>query len=180
MDQNPIFVYGTLMRGERAFSLLSSYSVHYGIAKLPHARLYASPAGYPLAVELDRGHNRVSPVVWGEVHWLRPAGYAALLARLDHYEGDEYRRQLRSVFLMDQDGVYDGGATNSQSGRAPGARQHALDCGCDENRSFHLAQNSGSHSEQSIDAWVYLSDAAHVGQFPQIPGGNWRTRGNRC
>ncbi|MCB0122493.1 MAG: gamma-glutamylcyclotransferase [Caldilineaceae bacterium] len=168
------------MRGERAFSLLASHSVHYGIAQLPQALLYASPAGYPLAVELDSGHNRASTGVWGEVHWLRPVGYAALLTRLDQYEGDEYRRQLRPVFLMGQDGVYDGGATNSQSGRVPGARQHALDCGCDENRSFHLAPNSGSHSGLSIDAWVYLSDAVHAGQFPPIPGGNWRMRGHRC
>ncbi|MEZ4869243.1 MAG: gamma-glutamylcyclotransferase family protein [Caldilineaceae bacterium] len=91
--QLPLFVYGTLMCGERAFGYLAKASVHWSPARLPKAALYDLGA-YPMAVA-GKG------TVVGELHWLQSEGYAALLQRLDRYEGREYWRVIRPVLLPD-------------------------------------------------------------------------------
>lgn len=86
-----LFVYGTLMSGERGFGLFAAASLHWEAAHLSNTRLYVGD-GYPIAVP---GKGTVS----GEVHWLDPAQLPDLLEQLDHYEGDEYVRQLYPVTL---------------------------------------------------------------------------------
>lgn len=81
---NRLFVYGTLMRGQVRADLLD------GAPALPattHGRLYHLPAGYPALVDVREG------VVHGELVTIDPA----ILTALDDYEGDEYRRVVRTV-----------------------------------------------------------------------------------
>jgi gamma-glutamylcyclotransferase (GGCT)/AIG2-like uncharacterized protein YtfP len=89
--EDRLFVYGTLMSGERAFALFAAASLRSVAARLHNARLH-NVDGYPIAV-LGKG------TVSGEVHWLDPAQLPSLLQQLDHYEGDEYVRTICSVHL---------------------------------------------------------------------------------
>ena len=100
MIHYPIFVYGTLMSGECAHALLSAASLHHLDACLPNARLY-STGSYPIAVDCDQTRPGEEAAIWGEVHWLHTEEYTTHLTALDLYEGDEYRRLLRSVVLVD-------------------------------------------------------------------------------
>ncbi len=99
MIHYPIFVYGTLMTGERAYPLFAAASVRHLAARLPNARLY-STGSYPIAVDCEQRASGEEPAIWGEVHWLTAERYTTLLAELDTYEGDEYRRLLRPVELV--------------------------------------------------------------------------------
>ena len=89
MIQHPLFVYGTLMSDQRAFYRLAPAVTRSVRALLPDAQLFAV-SWYPVAVS---GAGQVH----GEVHWLTPGAYAAVLADLDAYEGDEYERVVRTV-----------------------------------------------------------------------------------
>lgn len=89
--EDRLFVYGTLMYGERAFGLFAAASLRVVTARLHNARLY-NGNGYPIAA-LGKG------TVSGEVHWLDPAQLPGLLQQLDQYEGDEYVRTLCAVHL---------------------------------------------------------------------------------
>lgn len=83
----PLFVYGTLMHGERAYSLLEAHVLAIAPAKLTGVDLYSLGA-YPLAVR-GGGH------IVGELLWLSADQYDAALSRLDEYEGPQYTRQTR-------------------------------------------------------------------------------------
>lgn len=96
MIHYPIFVYGTLMTGERAYTLFAASSSRQLPARLPNALLYTT-GGYPIAVDCVQASANDEPAVWGELHWLQAERYSTLLAELDAYEGDEYRRVLRVV-----------------------------------------------------------------------------------
>lgn len=89
----PLFVYGTLMRGERAHSLLAPQVTHASDAILDGASLY-DLGRYPLAA---RGSGSVA----GEILWLSLEGYEDTLTRLDRYEGSEYTRVQVDVRLSD-------------------------------------------------------------------------------
>ena len=89
MVQHPLFVYGTLMSDQRAFPRLAPAVTRSVRAILPDAQLFVV-SWYPVAVS---GAGQVH----GEVHWLSPGAYAAVLADLDAYEGDEYVRAVRTV-----------------------------------------------------------------------------------
>ncbi len=91
----PLFVYGTLMAGEPAHPMFAAAVERSAPARLPGAVLHDLGA-YPAAVA-GMGD------VYGEVHWLDGAAFGAVIARLDAYEGEEYRRVRRPVWL-------DGGA----------------------------------------------------------------------
>jgi gamma-glutamylcyclotransferase (GGCT)/AIG2-like uncharacterized protein YtfP len=92
-SQYPIFVYGTLMTDQRAHHLLSEYIDRLQHATLPNAVLF-SLGTYPMA-------RSGAGIVRGEAVWLSSNAYAETLRRLDQYEGSQYDRQLRSVFLGD-------------------------------------------------------------------------------
>ena len=89
----PLFVYGTLMTGEPAHRMLAAVVVRSVAARLPGAVLHDLGA-YPAAVA---GAGDVH----GEVHWLDREHFAAVVARLDAYEGDEYRRVICPVWPDD-------------------------------------------------------------------------------
>jgi len=91
----PLFVYGTLMAGEPAHPMFAAAVERSAPARLPGAVLHDLGA-YPAAVA---GMGDVH----GEVHWLDGAAFDAIIARLDAYEGEEYRRVRCPVWL-------DGGA----------------------------------------------------------------------
>lgn len=77
--QLPLFVYGTLMSGERAYGRFSHAVERSAPATLAETDLY-SLGHYPMAVSGDG-------MVTGEVHWLDPAAHDRVLAQLDEYEG---------------------------------------------------------------------------------------------
>ncbi len=95
MDEGtiPLFVYGTLMAGEPAHPLLAAAIVRSTPARLAGAVLHDLGA-YPAAV-VGTGD------VYGEVHWLTAAAFDAVIARLDAYEGEEYRRLCCPVWPHD-------------------------------------------------------------------------------
>lgn len=97
MKQLPLFVYGTLLSDQPAFPLFAAASVHFLPAEMKDLCLY-NVGRYPIAAA---GTGSVT----GEVHWLHEAGYDALLARLDQYEGDEYRRVQREAVILGAHGV---------------------------------------------------------------------------
>jgi len=100
MNHYPIFVYGTLMRGEAANTFLAAASIRCLPARLPNARLY-STGEYPIAVDCNHTAPGRALAIEGEVHWLQVKEYSTLLANLDAYEGDEYQRLLRFVELVE-------------------------------------------------------------------------------
>ncbi len=95
----PIFVYGTLMTGEPAFTFLAAASLRHQPARLPGVVLH-STGDYPIATAAAPAIAAVDPAIWGEVHWLAAAKYSAVFAQLDAYEGAEYRRVLRRIELV--------------------------------------------------------------------------------
>jgi gamma-glutamylcyclotransferase (GGCT)/AIG2-like uncharacterized protein YtfP len=90
-EQYPLFVYGTLLTGERAHSLMAGSLDRIAPATLPNATLYNLGA-YPILVD---GAGRVS----GEICWLRQDAYTGMLESLDGYEGPQYARKLRTVHI---------------------------------------------------------------------------------
>ncbi len=89
MPHLPLFVYGTLMSDQPAFDLIAP-SVVRSVAGLAPGLVMYSVGPYPLAAP---GVG----VIQGEIHWLQPADYDALLGELERYEGPEYRRVRRVV-----------------------------------------------------------------------------------
>ncbi len=84
---NRLFVYGTLMRGEvRADLLADARDVR---AASTHGRLYHLPFGYPAIVDAEDGEVHGELVTFDDLEARLPA--------LDDYEGDEYRRVVRSI-----------------------------------------------------------------------------------
>ncbi|MFN2202750.1 MAG: gamma-glutamylcyclotransferase [Caldilineaceae bacterium] len=92
---HPLFVYGTLLTGERAHALLAHCLARTEPASLPNAVIY-SLGSYPMLVD---GAGEVA----GELCWLLPERYADLLVSLDGYEGPLYSRELRAVRLPGQE-----------------------------------------------------------------------------
>ena len=87
-----LFVYGTLMPGQRAHDLVAAH-VASAQPATTDGWLYAFPAGYPGL--LDRPGHRVHGWV---LELLRPA---EVLPVLDRYEGDDYVRGIRAIALSD-------------------------------------------------------------------------------
>ena len=86
----PLFVYGTLMAGEPAHPMFAAAVERSAPARLPGALLHDLGA-YPAAVPGEGD-------VYGEIHWLAEPAFDAILARLDAYEGEEYRRVIRPIW----------------------------------------------------------------------------------
>ncbi|WP_327291232.1 gamma-glutamylcyclotransferase family protein [Streptomyces sp. NBC_01198] len=78
----PIFVYGTLLPGERNHPLLAGRTRSWTPAVLPGALLFRGPR-YPVAVLDPAGDGQVR----GEVVGIPAAVYDAVLADLDRLEG---------------------------------------------------------------------------------------------
>jgi gamma-glutamylcyclotransferase (GGCT)/AIG2-like uncharacterized protein YtfP len=87
----PLFVYGTLLSGQPAFHLIAHAVERFAPAKAPGLVMH-NVGRYPIAVP---GQGQIV----GEVHWLYPERYVALLAELDEYEGAEYKRQVYTALL---------------------------------------------------------------------------------
>src|SRR5690348_14030728 len=91
----PLFVFGTLRRGEENHHYLGGHYERMIPAELPG---YAKVAPLMIALQADA-------VVAGELYFLKPDDYTATLAGCDELEelypgqlvGREYRRQLVSV-----------------------------------------------------------------------------------
>jgi len=80
MSELPLFVYGTLREGESAADLLAA-DVARRVPARAHGRLLELGAPYPAAVfQPDAG------ALAGELLWLKPGTYAAVLDRVDEYE----------------------------------------------------------------------------------------------
>jgi gamma-glutamylcyclotransferase (GGCT)/AIG2-like uncharacterized protein YtfP len=78
-DRLPVFVYGTLRRGQLYHGLLDGAVEAAYTAMLPGHRLYAGR--YPYIAEHPDGR------VVGDLMVLKPDGYGEVLARLDELEG---------------------------------------------------------------------------------------------
>ena len=91
-----VFVYGTLRTGGAAEALVRAGVVERESAVLPDHALYGRRLAYPFAAP-DPGS-----IVVGEAMRLDPRVAASVLADLDTYEGDEYRRVRRRVTLDDR------------------------------------------------------------------------------
>jgi gamma-glutamylcyclotransferase (GGCT)/AIG2-like uncharacterized protein YtfP len=79
-----LFVYGTLIPGERWWDVVERFVVAHRVARA-HGSLYDTGDGYPAATFAPD-----DPEIHGAVLTLRPADLA--LARLDRFEGEEYER----------------------------------------------------------------------------------------
>lgn len=77
----PLFVYGTLRRGESAEDLVARAVTRRAPARAK-GRLLAIGAPYPAAVFSPEAAEHVD----GELMWLAPGSYAATLDRVDEYE----------------------------------------------------------------------------------------------
>ncbi|MCB0044447.1 MAG: gamma-glutamylcyclotransferase [Caldilineaceae bacterium] len=88
--QPPLFVYGTLRPGQRAFPRYADAVLRTRPGILANAALYDA-GRYPIAAPAS------DAAVRGEIVWLATADYAAVLQDLDEYEGDEYARVIRTV-----------------------------------------------------------------------------------
>jgi gamma-glutamylcyclotransferase (GGCT)/AIG2-like uncharacterized protein YtfP len=80
-QQLPIFVYGTLRRGESAEDVIAPDVTRRAPARAK-GRLLSINAPYPAAVFLPDATEHVD----GELTWLAPASYEAALDRIDAYE----------------------------------------------------------------------------------------------
>lgn len=76
-----LFVYGTLMRGERAHHLLADATLLGPARTAPHFTLHTRPRYPALAADGQTG-------VLGELYRVSPAA----MAQLDAYESDDYDR----------------------------------------------------------------------------------------
>lgn len=104
--QTPLFVYGTLRRGQHNYArLLAGYTVSELPATITGMRLY-SVGAFPVMTEGDPAH-----MVYGEWMIVHPLFYHRVLEQLDHLEGYNpaaeaaglqpglYRREKRRVQL---------------------------------------------------------------------------------
>jgi gamma-glutamylcyclotransferase (GGCT)/AIG2-like uncharacterized protein YtfP len=87
-----LFVYGTLRAGQTARSLIANHVARAAPAR-SQGKMFAFPMGYPGIVDEGAG-----PIV-GELVWLTEL--AAAFALLDAYEGDDFIRILKRVWLAD-------------------------------------------------------------------------------
>jgi gamma-glutamylcyclotransferase (GGCT)/AIG2-like uncharacterized protein YtfP len=87
-----IFVYGTLLTGQTARSLIANHVARWEPARTT-GKMYAFPMGYPGIVDAPEG-----PII-GELIWLKEL--AAAFALLDAYEGDDFHRVLKRVWARD-------------------------------------------------------------------------------
>lgn len=90
-----LFVYGTLMSDQPAYHRLDGRVVGRTAAVLHHADLFAV-GRYPMAAP---GTGRVR----GDLLEIPASAWPDLAARLDAYEGDEYRRVRREVMIPGDD-----------------------------------------------------------------------------
>jgi gamma-glutamylcyclotransferase (GGCT)/AIG2-like uncharacterized protein YtfP len=91
----PLFVYGTLRGGsDNDFARRLQAECEFIATGRLRGSLYRI-AHYPGCVEESESANGADAWVTGEI-W-RPRESQALLEALDNYEGEEYRRVLRSV-----------------------------------------------------------------------------------
>jgi gamma-glutamylcyclotransferase (GGCT)/AIG2-like uncharacterized protein YtfP len=86
-----VFLYGTLRSGGGADHLLADAVIERHPAVLEDHALYGASLPYPFVVEESCGTVR------GEMVHLLPESASEVLASLDAYEGDEYRRAKVSV-----------------------------------------------------------------------------------
>jgi gamma-glutamylcyclotransferase (GGCT)/AIG2-like uncharacterized protein YtfP len=93
-DPLPHFVYVTLLTDQPAHYLIAASIVQSAAASVAGLALY-SVGRYPIAVP---GAGQVI----GEVHWLQPTNYTALLQELEAYEGPEYTRTRWLAQLADE------------------------------------------------------------------------------
>lgn len=99
----PVFVYGTLRRGERNAGLLDAVAAGRRPARLDDHALYAGPEqGLPYAVPEPGG------IVVGELVTIGPDRHDDVLEALDRLEGHRpdhgpYRRVARSIRRLDGD-----------------------------------------------------------------------------
>lgn len=100
-DAPRLFVYGTLRAGEteEMAALLHRHARHLGAGTI-RAGLYAM-AGYSVAAPCDEPNA----VVHGDVFELHPEAATPVLAGLDAYEGDGYRRVEVEVAMADETSV---------------------------------------------------------------------------
>ena len=90
-----LFVYGTLMPGHEAWSVLAPWVVGTPQDDAVAGCLYDTGRGYPAATFRagPAGDDPIGEaVVHGAVVTLDPARSAAALTAIDSYEGSEYRR----------------------------------------------------------------------------------------
>jgi gamma-glutamylcyclotransferase (GGCT)/AIG2-like uncharacterized protein YtfP len=97
--QHPLFVYGTLLRGESAHGLVADSLQHIEPASVSDAVLYSLGA-YPMLVD---GEGTVT----GELLWFQEDGYSEVITRLDRYEGPQYARLLRTARTISSQGIVD-------------------------------------------------------------------------
>jgi gamma-glutamylcyclotransferase (GGCT)/AIG2-like uncharacterized protein YtfP len=97
--QLPLFVYGTLRRGESAEDLVALEVTRRAPAR-PKGRLLPIGAAYPAAVLLPDAAEHVD----GELLWLAPATYAAVLDRVDEYENVPFLFR-RIAIIAEAEGV---------------------------------------------------------------------------
>jgi gamma-glutamylcyclotransferase (GGCT)/AIG2-like uncharacterized protein YtfP len=98
----PVFVYGTLRRGQSNYSILQGHTIREEQACLHGAQLY-DLGFFPMAIEGEG-------VVSGELMHIRPVTYQEVLANLDMLEGVNrqaphtgfYRRLARTVQAEDE------------------------------------------------------------------------------
>ncbi len=83
-----LFVYGTLVPGASAWSVLDRWTVGAAQADAVPGVLYDTTRGYPAATFAPDAEG----LVHGVVVELDPASADAALAALDRYEGREYAR----------------------------------------------------------------------------------------
>lgn len=117
VEQNPIFVYGTLRQGQSNYKLLMQGRTQAEQpAYLYGARLF-SMVSCPIAIEHDDIPNSLQPDIAPETPYLRgdlitvhPFHYDAMLQELDQFEeyypydpeNSMYIREQREVILADQ------------------------------------------------------------------------------
>ena len=115
MPQLPLFVYGTLRRGESNHHFLQGRYDRWLPATLPDHVKRTAAHGYPLAAPQSGAQ------VDGEVFFIRPDVYAATMARCDRLEDlpagqlvGEYYQRARVIVRTDE------GAVTAWAYTAPG------------------------------------------------------------
>ena len=112
MDAEPyrgamrVFLYGTLLPGHRAWSLIEPYVVRVAWKQQVAGQLYDTGRGYPAAVFAAERRDRDARV-HGCCVEVDPARAVDALARLDEFEGAEYARVTVAVLDGDDATAYE-------------------------------------------------------------------------